>query len=127
MFENIIKNSKTYKKLEKQHKEQSKKLVDLESINNEQSDKIKDLLSPGGYITEDGKSRLVFEFDEELNVTTKSIINKDVVPALVDNNYISPDSTEDEIILQLAFIVIANEVTEQIIEDVNENQNKLNS
>ena len=75
------------------------------------------------YYTNDNKSRIVFEIDDDLkNIITKTTINKNVVRKLIELGYIGPKFSEDEMAIQLAFVLIANEVSEQIIEDVNSDE-----
>lgn len=138
MFDGIIRNTALFRDLQEtkydlQHKydtlvedhERMKKEL-TEKLSNLEKD-LEEIKSAGPKLTEDGKSYITFEFDNELNVVTKSQINKDVVNTLIDSGYILSEHSEDVAMIQLAFILIANEVTEQIIEEVNDHDPKLNS
>jgi ribosomal protein S8 len=71
---------------------------------------------------EEGSSTLTFEIDPELKITVSSKINPDIVETLIDKGYIKSEFSEDEPTIQFAFILIANEATEQIIENVNNHE-----
>jgi len=70
---------------------------------------------------ENRNSTISFEIDGELNVTIHTRINSDITLTLIDNNYLGTKEAEDEAAIQLAFILIANEATEQLIEETNKN------
>ena len=129
MFENLIKKTKTYKNLKLKKDDQmeyDKQLVlSLKKQITYLTKEIEILKSPGPRVIDEGKSSVIFEIDNELNIVTKSEINKDVINTLIDNGYIKSEHSEDFAMIQLAFILIANEVTEQIIENVNDYENKL--
>ncbi len=120
MFENLIKKTSTYKDM-----------VDLATGIQEQLDseiellqkEIETLKASGAIPISEGNSSILFEIDKELNVTTKSRINKDISSTLIDSNYLDSSQSEDDAAIHLVFILLANEVTEQIIEEVNENAN----
>lgn len=82
--------------------------------------KIKSLESAGAASIDEGNSSVIFEFDKNLKVLVKSRINSDITMKLIDEKYITPEFAEDEATIQFAFILLANEATEQIIEGVNE-------
>ena len=81
------------------------------------------LLASGAIPISEGNSSILFEIDKELNVTTKSRVNKEIVPVLIDNKYLDSPQSEDESAIQLVFVLLANEVTEQIISEINEDAN----
>lgn len=66
-----------------------------------------------------GNSKLTFEFTPELGVKTHSKINADILTKLVEEQYINADQTEDKFAIQLAFILLTNEATEQMITEIN--------
>ena len=74
---------------------------------------------------ENTNSTITFEIDKELNVTVHTRINKDIILPLLDQNYINANGAEDEGSIQVAFVLIANEITEQLIEEVNKNAEEL--
>jgi len=130
MFEYFIKQSKIFLELNNKYKylledrdrlEHSIKAIDNERI--ELGKVITQLQSAGASSIKEGNSSVIFEFDEELAVTVKSRINDKIVMKLIDKKYITPEFAEDEASIQFAFILMANEATEQIIEGINENEN----
>lgn len=68
----------------------------------------------------DELSSITFKIDNDLNVTTHTKISTDIIPTLIDNDYLKSTDSEDQALIQLVFILLANEVTEQIIEETNE-------
>lgn len=70
--------------------------------------------------TEDERSSVTIFIDKDLKMQIKSKINTEIVQKLVDEGYLLEGQIEDEGAIQLAFILLANEVTDQIIEQVNE-------
>lgn len=75
----------------------------------------------------DGVSSITFEIDSDMNVVVKSKINKRMVLTLIDESYIKADQSEDEGAIQLSFVLIANEVTNQLIDEINHNAKEFNS
>lgn len=65
-------------------------------------------------------SSITFEIDDKLNVVTHARINKKIVDTLINHGYLPAKSAEDETAIQLAFVLIANDVTNQIIDQVND-------
>lgn len=65
-------------------------------------------------------STLTFTIDKDLKVVMDSKINPEIVPELVKQGFINQVEAESEEILQLSFVVLANEVTEQIITNIND-------
>lgn len=66
--------------------------------------------------TNDETTSITFLIDDDLNVTTQTRVNLErVAQVLIDNDYISPDHRNDEFAVHLAFILMVNEVTTQII------------
>lgn len=136
MFEYLIKNSKLYKKLQQDLKNEkqwstnwlselddcakerirfNKTIVDLET-------ELKSLNSAGGASIKEGNSSVIFEFDDKLAITVKSRINEDIITELIDKKYINAEHAADEATVQFAFILLANEATEQIIIGVNNDE-----
>jgi hypothetical protein len=68
----------------------------------------------------DERSQLIFFIDKDLRIQIKSKINTDIAQKLVDEGYILEGQIEDESAIQLAFILLANEATDQILDQVNE-------
>lgn len=150
MFDIIIKKSKVYQDLETINKfmsddiAMSKQLIDelsnertklsleldtsttdlikLTESNNELKKELATLNSAGGVLMGEGNSSVVFEFDKELAVTVKSRINSDIVMTLIDKGYITSEFAEDEASIQFAFVLMANEASEQIIIGVNNDE-----
>ena len=137
MFEKYIKNSKIYKLIECKNKYLLEDRTKLEqanqTLNHERvelgieianlSKEIEVLKSSGAASIADGNSSVIFEFDKELAITVKSRINSDIIMKLIDEKYITAEFSEDEASIQFAFILMANEATEQIIEGINQNEN----
>jgi len=73
----------------------------------------------------EGHSSITFEIDPELFITVKSKVNSEIIETLIDSDYLRPEQSEDENAIHLAFVLIANETTEQIIEEINEKASKL--
>jgi len=69
--------------------------------------------------SESSLSSITFEFDNDLNVTTHTRINSDIILTLIDNGYMKSTESEDQAMVNLVFILMANEVTEQIIQKTN--------
>jgi len=137
MFEYFFKQSKLYETLNNKYKyllqdretlEASIKTIDNERIQlgltiKKLEEEKKSLLSAGGASIKEGNSSVIFEFDNDLKIVVKSRINEDIIPKLVDEKYITAASASDEATIQFAFILLANEATEQIIDGVNSNEN----
>ncbi len=70
--------------------------------------------------TKDSMSSITFEFDEDLNVTTHTRINSKIIIPLINSGYLQSVDSEDQALINLVFILMANEVTEQIINKTNE-------
>lgn len=72
----------------------------------------------GTELTEDEHSTITFYLDEDLSVSVKSSINLEKMKqVLLDNGYINHEDVGDEGIYHMAFIVIANEITTQLISE----------
>jgi ABC-type uncharacterized transport system involved in gliding motility auxiliary subunit len=71
---------------------------------------------------ESSLSSITFKFDNDLNVTTHTRINSEIIMTLIDNDYLKSVDSEDKAVINLIFILMANEVTEQIIEKTNDTQ-----
>lgn len=137
MFDYFFKQSKLYKALEDKNKyllsdretlETSIKAIDNERVQlgltiQKLEEEKQSLLSAGGASIKEGNSSVIFEFDNDLKITVKSRINEDIIAKLIDEKYITAASASDEATIQFAFILLANEATEQIIEGVNSNEN----
>lgn len=82
------------------------------------NDKIEDLEEQLSPITEDN-SYITFTIDNDLKIAVRSKVNKDIVPALINNDIIKAEDSGEVEILQTALVLIANESTEQIIMGVN--------
>ena len=92
--------------------------VEIAKLNEE----LKAVTAAGGVSVKEGNSTVTFEFDKELNITVKSRINEDIIPVLIDKKYIEAEHSADESTIQFAFILLANESSEQIIVGTNENE-----
>lgn len=99
-----------------------KKLERLKDRLEEVEEKLETAFAPGGSMTEEGSSSVTFEINNDLEIKVKSKISKDIIETLIDKAYITPEFSEDEATIQLAFILIANEATEQIIENINNDE-----
>lgn len=72
----------------------------------------------GAETTDEDHSQIIFTLDEDLNVSVKTKVNMDKMrQVLMDNGYINHEDTEDETIYHLAFILIVNETTTQLISE----------
>lgn len=69
---------------------------------------------------DDDRSSVTVFIDKNLRMQIKSKINKDIILKLVDEGYLLEGQMEDEGAIQLAFILLANEATDQILDQVNE-------
>jgi len=123
MFDKWIKKTKVCKEVQRVAdnstaliQQQIKEMVELK-------DEIDRMKASGAIPVEEGNSSILFEIDKDLKITTKSRINKDIISTLIDSKYIDSAQSEDEAVIQLVFILLVNEVTEQIMEEVNENAN----
>lgn len=67
----------------------------------------------------EGSSTVTFTIDEELQVGVKSEINRDSNLKLIDSEYLTVEDAENDEAIQLAYILLINEATDQIIEDIN--------
>ena len=67
-------------------------------------------------------SSILFEFDEDLKVQVRSSINDEILPELIKQEYFTDKQSEDENVVQYCFVLLANEVTEQIIMGVNDDE-----
>lgn len=65
-------------------------------------------------------STITLIIDNDLNVKTVTKINPEVVETLLEKDYLPHNLANDKDAIQFAFVLIANEVTDQIIEEVNE-------
>jgi len=121
VFENIIKSTQVYKDLvEFNNAKEEQFNNEIELLRNELEElKTK---SSTSVITE-GSSTIMFEIDNELSVTVKSSINKEIISTLIDNKYLDSSQSEDDAVIQLVFVLLANEATEQIMEKVNQDAN----
>jgi hypothetical protein len=70
----------------------------------------------------DENSTITFEIDEDLKVIVHTRINPKIALTLIDREYLTPKDADDQGAVQLAFVLIANEVTEQIIENTTINE-----
>lgn len=135
MFNTIIKNTKLYKDLDNKNKyllmdrnilEEAANTLNRErvTLGNELATARKEIdkLKAAGGRMVDENSSVLFEFDNELAVTVKSRINSDIVMKLIDQEYITTEFAEDEASIQFAFILMANEASEQIILGVNSDE-----
>jgi hypothetical protein len=120
MFEKLIKKTKTFRAMvfesEAIHEQLDNEIELLQ-------EELKTLKSSGITPISEGNSSILFEIDNDLNIKTKSRINKDIVNSLIDNEYLTSAQSEDDAVIQLVFVLLANEATEQIIDEVNENAN----
>ena len=135
MFEYFTKQSKLYKNLENKYKyllgdretlEHSINAIDKERVElgleiAKLKEELEAVTAAGGISIKEGNSTVTFEFDKELNITVKSRINEDIIAVLIDKKYIEPEHATDESAIQFAFILLANEASEQIIVGTNEN------
>lgn len=101
----------------------SQETADLLNVINELQEENEKLKASGAIPIAEGNSSILFEIDNELNVSTKSRINKDIAGVLVDNQYLDSTQSEDNAAIHLVFILLANEVTDQIMQEINENAN----
>ena len=63
-------------------------------------------------------STITFEIDKELKVVIHSKINKDIVTSLIDKGYMNAADAENEPLIQVAFVLLASDVAEQILSEV---------
>lgn len=136
MFTWLVKRSEAYKKLlsdnlnliertnrcNNEREVETKKLLLLRERLDEVEAKFEAVTAPGGHLIEDGTSSITFEINNDLEIKVTSKINKEITETLIDKAYIKPEHSEDEATIQLAFILIANEATEQIIENINNDE-----
>lgn len=117
MFKSIFGPSK--KELNETIESQQHIINGLKSDNAELEARVKDLIADLSAIqrTEKESSSISFYIDKELKVLPKTKINDEIIPALIDENYINQGVSDNEIVLHLAMLLIANEVSEQIIEE----------
>ena len=125
----LFKKSKLYKQLDGSNRtinslldESNKHNAELYKESQEEIEKLKTQLKTGGYMISEGNSSLLLEFDDDLQVTVSSRINDSIITSLIDREYIISTDTADEASVQFAFILVANEVTEQIIDRINEHE-----
>lgn len=71
----------------------------------------------------DENSFVTFYIDNDLKISVNSKVNKEIAPALIDNDVIIAEEAENIDVLQMALVVIANESSEQLILGVNDNDN----
>ena len=123
MFNWLYKQSELYKKqqqhetqleLERTQAEEKNELLEKE-IESYKEDHFKTI--------NEGNSCIIFDIDSELKTTVKSRINDEISMSLIDEGYITSEQSHDESAIQLAFILITNEVTEQIIDGINLDEN----
>lgn len=78
----------------------------------------KDNPTGGAEPTDDETSSITFFVDENLNISVRTKANQErVSQILADNDYIGPEQMNDEFAIHLAFVLMANEVTAQIISE----------
>lgn len=65
-------------------------------------------------------SSISFEIDSELKVTVHCRINPSTVDLLIEKGYLDKSQKEDTAAIKLALILMANEVSDQIILNVND-------
>jgi hypothetical protein len=68
-------------------------------------------------------SYITFTISNDLKVSIHSKVNKDIIPALIDNDVIIAEESGNVDIVQMALVVIANESSEQIIMGINNHEN----
>lgn len=127
MFGNLIKKTDVYKRLCKINESNYKEKKELEEKVKELTKQIESFNEVGPYTVEEGNSSILFEINEDLEIKIKSRINEDITNTLIDKGYLAADQSANPEILQLAFVLLVNEASEQIIEQVNENENKFDS
>lgn len=123
MFSNLIKKTDTYKRLSKINKSNHQEKETLKEQVKELQKQINSFNEVGPYSVEEGNSSILFEIDDNLEIKIKSRINEDITNTLIDKGYLAADQSADKEILQLSFILLVNEASEQIIEQVNGNEN----
>jgi hypothetical protein len=104
MFEKIT-NKKKVEELQSQ----------LKKLQQDNADLLKDL--DNIKLSNDKDSSIIFVIDENLKVTTTTSINKAIRSKLVDYNYVDIQDMNNDKAIHLAFIMIANEATSQIMDD----------
>src|SRR4030066_706829 len=60
-------------------------------------------------------STITFEIDKDLMVTIHSKINKNIVTSLIDKGYVKAVDAENEALIQVAFVLLANEISDQLL------------
>lgn len=63
-------------------------------------------------------STITFEIDKDLMVTIHSKINKNIVTSLIDKGYVKAVDAENEALIQVAFVLLANEISDQLLNDL---------
>lgn len=106
---NLEKEEKRLRELQEELETREKELAGREEYVNDRFNKIAKI--------DEGDSSVTFSFGTELEggVGVETRINEDIVTALIDQGVLSPESAEDERAIQLAFILLADEVAEQIL------------
>jgi hypothetical protein len=69
---------------------------------------------------DDTRPFITFYFDDELKVQIQTHIPKSFVNIMLKNKVISPGEDSDETLLHYAMVVLANEVSEQLVMNLNE-------
>jgi len=80
--------------------------------------KIKELEAriDGIQFTKNESSSITFYIDKNLNIRVESKANRDMANKLVEENYIGENQVEDPEAHHLAYVLIANEVTDQMVQ-----------
>ena len=100
----------------------------LKQLNNELSDQVNNLSEElqekqSDVKTTEDTSSISFFIDEDLNVKPKTFINmQQLETPLLNNDYIQQSQVEDDYAYHLALILIASEVTSQIISNYEKNK-----
>lgn len=100
---------------------------ELEELRNELEDKNNRIeeLEEEKYIEETSEnSRITFFVDNDLNVSTKTFINRAIENTLLNNDFLTESQIGDDMANHLALILIANEVTTQYITNFERNKKK---
>ena len=63
-------------------------------------------------------STITFEIDKDLAVTIHSRINSTIVTSLIDKGYIKASDVDNEAAIQVAFVLLANEISDQLLNDL---------
>lgn len=108
----IDSTNKLNEELKHKNKELQKQVEDL----NKELEHTKSVCIPHP----ENKSIITFVVSEDLSVKPVTKVHENMVEILVNEDYILESQVEDKNAIDLAFIVIANEVTDQIISQINE-------